>query len=189
LNTELFYDQTHDDIYGVDSPGCLANASVNLNSGTCAAGYNNEYYSTCCVIYYWNPKCLAENDLELYLHYAQQQPESYPITCIVLGDYVAINVNQNLETRKQHIFWGPADANKDGAVDGDDAAYVLENVQWVRKASDDKLANLNWNTQSYAVWDWYSCDWFVCSDRGWDDGWIHGYEATVDAQYIGYCVE
>ncbi len=99
---------------------------------------------------------------------------------------MAVDVNQTLETRKQHVSWGPGDANKDGVVDGDDAAHVLENVRWVRRASDSELVNLNWNTQSYAVWDWWSC---IFGGGAWDHGFIHAYEAKEDAQYIGYCVE
>ncbi|MGD9007522.1 MAG: hypothetical protein PVG41_06360 [Desulfobacteraceae bacterium] len=189
LNAELFGDQTHDEIYGVDAPGCQANATVNLNSNTCADGYNNKNRSSCCGNYFWDHKCDAENDLELYLHYVQQTPGSSPITCVVLGDHVAVDATQSLDDRKQHIHWGPADADRNGTVDDNDAVYVLENVQWLKKASDDTLVNLNWNTQSYRVWNWYSCDYGICSDGGWDDGWIHGYEAEEDAQFIGYCVE
>lgn len=189
LNAELFGSQTHDDIYGVDSPGCLANATVNLNSYTCADGYNNKYQSSCCGNYFWDHRCEAENELELYLHYVQQKPGRRPITCVVLGDNMAVDTTQSLDDRKQHIHWGPADADRNGNVDDNDAVYVLENVQWLKKASDDTLANLNWNTQSYRVWKWYSCDYLVCDDAGWDEGWIHGYEAAEDAQYIGYCVE
>ena len=189
LNAELFGAQTHDDIYGVDAPGCLANATVNLNSNTCADGYNVKDQSSCCGNYFWKHRCDAENDLELYLHYVQQKPGNSPITCVVLGDYVAVDANQSLDDRKQHIYWGPADADRNGTVDDNDAAYVLENVHWLRKASDDTLVNLNWNTQSYRVWNWDSCDYLICSDGGWDDGWIHGFEAEADAQYIGYCVE
>lgn len=189
LNAELFGAQTHDDIYGVDDSGCLANATVNLNSNTCADGSNYKSQSSCCGNYFWNHRCDAENDLELYLHYVQQNPGSSPITCVVLGDHVAVDATQSLDDRKQHIHWGPTDADRNGTVDDNDAVYVLENVQWLKKASDDTLANLNFNTQSYRVWNWYSCDYLVCSDSGWDDGWIHGYEAEEDAQYIGYCME
>jgi hypothetical protein len=189
LNAELFGDQTHDEIYGNDAPGCLANATVNLNSNTCADGYNDKNQSSCCGNYFWDHRCDAENDLELYLHYVRQQPGRSPITCVVLGDHVAVDATQSLDDRKQHIYWGPADADRNGTVDDNDAVYVFENVRWVKKASDDTLVNLNWNTQSYRVWNWYSCDYVVCSDSGWDDGWIHGYEAAEDAQYIGYCVE
>lgn len=189
LNAELYGSQSHDEIYGTDVEGCIANAAVNMNSNTCADGYNNEYYSTCCAYYFWNPRCDAENDLGLYLHYVKQAPESHPIRCVVLGNAISVDENQTFDNRKQNIFWGPWDADKDGDVDDDDAAYVLDKVQWVRKASDDALVNLNTNTQSYHVWDWYRCSWLVCSDSGWDDGWIHAYEAVEDAQYIGYCVE
>jgi len=80
------------------------------------------------------------------------------------------------------------DANLDNRIDGDDAAYVFENVKWLKKSSDDSLVNLNWNTQSYHVWNWHSCSW-LCSDSGWNDGWIHSFEAKEDAQYIGDCLE
>lgn len=185
LNGELFGGQTHDDIYGVDSPGCLENALVNLNSGTCADGWISSWYQLGCGTF-WNHGCTKENELELYLHYVPQETESYPITGIVLGNYVAVDVNQNLEDRKKNIFWGPADANKDGTVNGDDAAYVLEHVQWVKKASDDDLVNLNWNTQSYRVYNWYDCH---AGTDGYTNAWIHAYEQIGDAQYIGYCVD
>jgi hypothetical protein len=189
LNAELFGGQTHDDIYGVDAPGSLANATVNLNSNTCASGSNYKKRSSCCGNFYWHHSCKEENDLELYLHYVRQKRGSSPITCIVLGDYVAVNEAQSLEERKQHIHWGPADADRNGTVDDDDALYVLENVQWLRKASDDTLVNLNWNTQSYRVFKWDSCDRIICKDSGWDEGWIHDYEGASDAQHLGYCVE
>jgi hypothetical protein len=189
LNAELFGTQTHDEIYGEDAPGCQANATVNLNSNTCADGFNDKERSSCCGNFYWYHRCQAENELELYLHYVPQKPGRSPITCIVLGDHVAVNAAESLEERKQHIHWGPADADGNGTVDDADAQYVLENVQWLRKASDNTLVNLNWNTQSYRVWKWDSCDRIVCSDSGWDEGWIHGYEEAIDAQYIGYCVE
>jgi hypothetical protein len=189
LNAELFGAQTHDDIYGVDASGCLANSTVNLNSNTCADGSNTKDRSSCCGNYFWYHRCDAENDLELYLHYVQQTPGSSSITCVVLGNYVAVDATQSLDDRKQHIHWGPTDADRNGTVDDNDAVYVLENVQWLRKASDDSLVNLNWNTQSYRVYDWYSCDYVLCSDSGWDEGWIHSFEAEEDAQYLGYCVE
>jgi hypothetical protein len=189
LNAELFGGETHDDIYGVDAPGCQANATVNLNSNTCADGYNVKHQSSCCGNYFWNHRCDAENDLELYLHYVQQRPGRSPITCVVLGDHVAVDTTQSIDDRKQHIHWGPSDADRNGTVDDNDAVYILENVQWLKKASDDTLINLNWNTQSYRAYNWESCDYLICSDGGWDDGWIHGYEAEEDAHYIGYCVE
>jgi hypothetical protein len=189
LNAELYGGQTHDDLYGVDAPGCLANATVNLNSNTCAAASNYKDRSSCCGNYFWHHRCNEENDLELYLHYVQQETGSSPITCIVLGDSVAVNATESLEEKTQHIHWGPADVDRNGTVDQDDAVYVLENVQWLRRASDDTLVNLNWNTQSYRVYDWDSCDLLFCSDGGWDEGWIHSYEAASDAQHIGYCVQ
>jgi hypothetical protein len=188
LNAELFGTQTHDDIYGVDTPGCLANATVNLNSNTCADGYNEKDQS-CCGTYFWEHSCQAENELELYLHYVQQKQGSSPLTCIVLGDRVAVDSTQSLDDRKQHIYWGPTDADRNGTVDDNDALYVLENVHWLRKASDDTLVNLNWNTQSYRVYNWDSCSIVFCSASGWDEGWINGFEAEGDAQYIGYCME
>lgn len=188
LNAELFGAQSHDEIYGVDEPGCLANATVNLNSNTCADGYNVKDQS-CCGTYFWKHKCNAENELELYLHYVQQKQGSSPITCIVLGDHVAVDAAQSLEDRKQHIYWGPTDADRNGTVDDNDALYVLENVHWLKKAGDDTMVNLNWNTQSYRVMNWDSCTIGICGASGWDDGWIHGFEAAEDAQYIGYCVE
>jgi hypothetical protein len=189
FNEELFGAQSHDDIYGIDAPGCLANATVDLNSNTCADGYNNKYRSSCCGNYFWDHRCETENDLELYLHYVRQKPGRQPITCVVLGDDVAVDATRSLDDRKQHIHWGPADADRNGTVDDNDAVYVFENVQWLKKAGGDTLVNLNSNTQGYRVWKWYKCNYLVCSDSGWDEGWIHDYEAAEDAQYIGYCVE
>lgn len=185
VNQSIFGALTHDDLYGVNADGCLANQSINMNADTCAEGYNNEYYSGWCAYWFWNPKCLAWNDLILNLHYAKEDIDKKATKCVVLGDYIAVNANQDLATRMNHIYWGPEDVNNDGEVNENDAAYVLDHVQWLRHKADGKLLNLNMNTQSYHVWDWYDCGF----DEGWDDGWIHAYEAEIDAQYIGYCVD
>ena len=173
----------HDALYGASQPGCLANAAVNLNSGTCSSAGLSEWSSGWCAYYFWNASC-AGNGTPLALHVVPQTAQTEAIRCLVVGDAVAADSNQAMATRIQHIYWGPQDANQDGKVDAKDASWVLSHVQWVRHVPDGDLVNLNHGTQSYRRYDWYDCG----LGEGYDDAWWHAVNAVEDAQYIGYCL-
>ena len=172
--------QGHDALYGASQPGCLANATVDLNAGTCGRARIWEEYSWQCAIYNYKASCDAAST-PLFLHTAPETEQAEPIECVVVGDVVAVDSNQSLETRAGHIFFGPRDPNQDGAEDENDATWVLQHVRWVRTVGGAPI-NLNQGTQSYHRWDYSS----YCG--GYDDGHIHDQNAPEDAQYLGYCL-
>lgn len=174
---------THEALYGPAEAGCTANAGVDLNAGTCGGASLGEWYSGWCAFYFWNASCPTAAT-PLTLHFQKETATTRPARCVVMGDELAIDVNQPAETRAAHIWWGPPDVNADGKVgDAADAAWVLSHVTWVRNRTDDGLVNLNQGVQSFARYDWYDCG----LGEGWDDAWANPVSALSDAQYLGYC--
>jgi hypothetical protein len=165
---------------GAFDPGsCTTASSVNLNAGTC--GSANIWEEWGCSIWGWVGGCAAPGT-PLYLH-VEPELASTPIRCVVVGDAVAVDLNQAPDVRAAHIYWGPRDANRDGRTPGiEDARWVLDHVRWLVRTGTDTLVNLNQGVQSFQRYDW----WGGCNDM-WDDAWWHALSDPVDAQYLGVC--
>jgi hypothetical protein len=176
---EIFGAAGHDAIYGASSPGCAS--QVDLNSGTCRSAGVTEWYSGWCAFYFWDAAC-AGPGTPLFLHHVTQTRPGGSIRCLVVGDEIAVDPNQPPAARRAHLWWGPADANRDGAVNEADADWVLAHVSWVKGASGT-FVNLNRGTQSFARYNWYDCG----LGQGYDDAWIHLPDDIADAQYLGTC--
>lgn len=178
-DAEIFGAGGHDAVYGAG--GCTAGAA-DLNAATCKSPSLSEWYSGWCAFYFWDATCGAAGT-PLFLHFRVQGRDQGAIRCLVVGDEVSVDPNQPAQARRAHLWWGPPDANQDGAVNEADADWVLARVRWVKQADGSTLVNLNRGTRSFARIDWYDCG----LGQGYDNAWIHAYEDAADAQYLGTC--
>lgn len=125
-----------------------------------------------------NVKCTTTNLNRREPHYTRVTdltPE-VPLQSVVLGNSKAVDKSQAFSTRKQGIWWGPQDINRDGSVDDADAQLVLDRVVWVRDLGG-VLLNLNAGAENYYVYD-YECPWGCC--------WVKTSITSAPAQYLGY---
>jgi hypothetical protein len=191
VDTSLFGEAGHAGVHGVDRPGCSDPlvAGADLNAGT-AHHTDNFHEWLWCGWYVYGADSVTYPGTNLSLHYVREPELDEPIRCVVVGDAVAIDSTQPLETRAQHIHWGPWDVNRDGPS-GDpmvDARWVASHTHWLR-ALDGTPVNVNLGTESWAVYNRICGPWAWCWTDGcrWDDGWHHDFEDADDAQYLGVC--
>lgn len=176
---EIYGAAGHDAVYGPASQGCTVSA-VDLNASACRHAEISEVFDLFCFplgSVRWEASCLAPAT-PLLLHSVLQKRDQNALRCIAVGDIYAVDPGQPPEVRRAHLWWGPEDANRDGAVDAADADFVLAGVTWLRQADGQPL-NLNRGTQSYRRYTQNAC--------GWLDAWINMPEHPLEAQYLGVC--
>jgi hypothetical protein len=191
VDAALYGEPGHEAAYGTDRPGCTDPlvAAANLNAGTTHDVVNFHDWLWC-GWYVFGADAVHRPGTNLSLHYMKEPELTEPIRCVVVGDQVAIDGTQTVETRAQHIHWGPWDVNHDGPA-GDpmvDAKWVVSHTHWLR-ALDGTPLNVNLGTQSWALYNRICGPWAWCwtGDCRWDDGWANDFQDLDDAQYIGAC--
>jgi hypothetical protein len=161
-------------VNGVDQP-------ADLSYDTCE---QPTYWETnpcpwICAYYCDHVKCNKPNTKLRQLHFTNvggANSPSAPIQALVLADRAAIITSNDFATRKNAIWWGPQDLNRDGKVDDSDVQLVLDRVVWVTDTGGT-IINLNEAAQNYYTYD-YECPWGCCH--------VKESFSAAPAQYLGY---